>query len=63
VGIVILPAEFTDHHAVVLSIENRQTAIWRNQKRWKMNLTMLSDESFKNALSNKWKEWRQSKKH
>jgi exonuclease III len=63
VGRVILPAAFTDHHAVVLSIETGQITTWRNRKKWKMNPMMISEESFKTALSNKWKEWKQAKKH
>jgi hypothetical protein len=58
VGTVILTAAFTDH-AVVISTE--KTTFWRNRKKWKVSSTVLSDESSKNALSNKWKEWRQAK--
>jgi hypothetical protein len=58
-----MPAAFTDHHVVILSIETGQKTIWRNRKQWKINPMMISEESFKTSLSNKWKEWKQAKEN
>jgi hypothetical protein len=50
---MILPVPFTDHHAVILSINMGSKNVWRVQRAWRMDPTMLRDECFKMALHDK----------
>jgi hypothetical protein len=58
---MILPMPFTNHHAVILSINMGSKNVWRVRRDWRMNPTMLRDESFKIALHDKWKELQRAK--
>jgi endonuclease/exonuclease/phosphatase family metal-dependent hydrolase len=40
---VILPVAFTDHHAVILSVNMGSKNVWRVRRAWRMNSTMLRD--------------------
>jgi hypothetical protein len=58
---MILPVPFTDHHAVILSINMGSKNVWRVRRDWRMNPTMLRDECLKMVLHDKWKEWQRAK--
>jgi hypothetical protein len=58
---MILPVPFTDHHAVIISINMGSKNVWRVRRAWRVNPTILRDEFFKMALHDKWKEWQRAK--
>jgi hypothetical protein len=49
-GIEIVPAHFTDHHAVVLRIKTQDQMIRKRPRMWKMNPTMLQDGNYTQQL-------------
>jgi exonuclease III len=62
-GIEIVPAAFTDHHAVVLRITTQDCKIWKRPRRWKMDPTQLQDGNYKQKLRDNWLQWRNRKRH
>jgi hypothetical protein len=59
----ILPAAYTDHHTVVLSIRIDQNTIWRARKPWQLNSTIIATEAYRTDLRNKWQEWMKAEKY
>ena len=55
-GIEILPAAFTDHHAVVLCTARGAPIVRRSRGRWKMNLALIQ-ERIKRKIQHKWATW------
>jgi hypothetical protein len=53
-GIEIVPAVFTDHHAVIhrITVPNLQVRIRR--VRWKMDTLLMQDESLKGKIRTSW---------
>ena len=62
-GIEILPAAFTDHHAVALRITMMDKVPTKRRRRWKMNPAMLQEKSLQQTIRDKWTQWRSRKRH
>jgi hypothetical protein len=62
-GIEIIPAAFTDHHAVALRVTIQDQILPRRSRRWKMDPTMMQDDVLKRKLRDNWMQWRSRKRH
>jgi len=62
-GIETVVAAFTDHLAVVLSIELNVDIIRRGRSFWKINAELMQDAHFQAQLSQQWKRWTQQRKY
>ena len=60
-GIEIIPAVFTDHHAVVLSLTIQDHVVSRRRGRWRLDPNLMHDENFKGKIGDEWVEGRKSK--
>ena len=56
----LMPCPFSDHSAVVLSVPIPEP-IPRGPGRWKLNVSILSDESFGVSVRSFWERWRARK--
>jgi hypothetical protein len=61
IGTEILPAAFTDHNAVVLSLSlHTDRTVWRRGS-WKMDPVLITDEAVKEKIRSAWAKWRRNK--
>jgi len=61
--IEIIPAAFTDHHVVVLHVTIQEQTIRRGLRRWKMDPTVMQDDTLKWKIRANWMQWRNRKRH
>jgi hypothetical protein len=59
----IIPAAFTDHHALILRMEINNPTMPRGRGFWKMNTTLLREKNFQQILKGKWEIWKTHKKY
>jgi hypothetical protein len=62
-GTEVLPAAFTDHHAVVTRIAVGALDRWRGGRRWKMDPVHIREREIKEQIPSKWAEWKTAKRH
>jgi hypothetical protein len=62
-GIEIVPAAFTDHHAVALRFTIPIYDMGRRRGRWKVNPMLMQDESIKGKIRTAWVKWRFHKRY
>jgi hypothetical protein len=60
-GIEIIPAAFTDHHAVALRLQMPETSVHRGPGRWKMDSLLMNDEHIRRRIGTEWVERRKRK--
>jgi exonuclease III len=62
-GVEIIPAAFTDHHALVLRLAIEDKVVRRRLRRWKMDPTLMHDDAIKRKIRDTWIQWRNRKRH
>jgi exonuclease III len=62
-GIEIIPAPFTDHHAVVLRVTLSVPTMRRGLRRWKTDSTVMHDDAPKRKIWENWLQWKGRKRH
>jgi hypothetical protein len=62
VGTTRVPVPFSDHHAVIVSINIPYTSTWWPRRSW-MIPTTISKTGFMLALRDRWTEWKRVKRH
>jgi len=61
--IEIIPAAFTDHYTVAMSITVQETDLQRARGRWKMDPILINDEHLKKRISLEWVKWQNCKRY
>ena len=59
VGVETVAEGFTDHLAVILQQSVKIPIIRRGRRLWKMNTSLLGEETVKEKLQQQWALWRQ----
>ena len=49
------PANFSDHHSVLLSIQNSN--VIRDPRYWKLNVVFLQEDQFRSDIAKFWESW------
>jgi exonuclease III len=62
-NIETLAAAFTDHFAVILHMNTDIPHTIRGKSHWKMNVSLLNNETFKHTLQTLWTKWRAKNKY
>jgi hypothetical protein len=62
-GAKLIPAAFTDHLAVVLSLSITVSTPTQRRFLWRMNITLLDDTSFQPLLQAQWLKWRREARY
>jgi hypothetical protein len=62
-GIETLPAEFTDHLAVILRLSVPSGSHQRISRRWKMNPHTMYDANIKKQISHEYEKWKKLKQY
>lgn len=57
IGIEIMPAAFTDYHAVAPHIQINDTDLKRGRGRWKIESTLMTDEHLKRRIRTERVKW------
>jgi len=60
-GTEIIPAAFTDHHAVVLRLRISDSDVRRGPNRWKMNPLLMRDKNIIHKIRVQWATWHNHK--
>jgi hypothetical protein len=62
-GVDIIPAAFTDSHALVLRLTMEDQVVRRRLRRWKMDPTLMHDDAIKRKIRDARIQWRSRKRH
>ena len=62
-GIEIIPAAFTEHHAVALRVTIQDQILPRRFIRWKTDPTMIQNDVLKRKIRDNWMQWKSRKRH